>query len=523
MNVFRIVVWNFILLCFFIRSSKSPTLQINPSVRFEEQLIRSKPIFFNTITPTFFEKQISAQDLDQSTTPMFTIAESGRYYLSNDVAITSGSGTATVYRVATDNVVLNLNSHFITQNGGPTNLTVIEIASGVSNVLIFNGYINSITGTGVSVSSNCSNIFFNSMHIDSCTLVGFTANSSNNLEFKGSLISNCDGSHASAADGALGAKFSSCNNVIIAESFFNNNRAANSTDGIGLFLTGCTNCVVFSSEASTNNGNLAYGFRIASTNACHFIDCIANANESNLGECFGYHIDSSNNNTFTNCCGASNTAASNSYGFRTSAASYNKFIDCQATNQTVASTGNAFGFGTTSSTGTKFFDCLSQGNTGGSTAGSNTSLRTTLGSLGVGFELGLNSVREVIELCKAIANDGGSGTGLGISIDNSTNSRHIVLNNELYGNTGTFARYGYRDFTPTQTTTFLAKNISSGQGLISPGISASPTLTSTMNYMWNATGVTHNSNALVVEPINLTRMEQIDRRFSFQNISTSET
>ncbi len=489
-----------------------------------------RPAFFSTVTPTFYETQINANDLTQTASVMYTISNSGRYYLANDIFITTSApaATPTIIQITASNVVLNLNSHIITKTSGTaTGAIAIEIgtsSSAVSNVTIFNGYINSIDSTGIKINKSCDNIFINAVKVNNCSL-GLTATGNagaiNNVEIRDSTFTNCT---ASSTTDAFGAKLDTCKNVIISRSFFNNNSQTGTVTGNGLWLTGCTDCYVTQCGASSNSGPTAYGFRIDGTSkSCLFDECTAEANSSTTGECCGFSIDSSNANKFVNCRASTNTAATNSYGFRITSANYNTFLQSNAINQTVSSTGNAFGFRTATGTGTKFYNCLSMGNTGGSTAGSSTSARATLGSLGIGFELGSSSVCETIEQCKAIANNGGSGAGIGISVDGSSSSKHTVFSNEIYVNTGTFASYGYRDFTATQTTTFLAKNVSAGQGLISPGASANPTLTASMNYMWNATGISHNANDLTVEPINLTRMDQIDSTFSFQNVSASET
>lgn len=441
----------------------------------------AKETFFNTVTPAFYEKQVNANDLDQSLTTMFTIDQSGRYYLANDITLTPGQSSSVAIKINANNVVLNLNSHFIIQNGGSASLKVIDIASNASNVIIFNGFINGIQGTAININSSCSNIFFNSLNIHNCNEYGILGASSNNLEFNNIVVSGCTGAGAGATDGAVGAKLTSCTNIILNSCFFNNN-VGSGVESKGVILSGCKGVQASNTTANGNSGTVCYGFNLESSSVSNnFKNCSAKFNTSTSGLCAGFYVDSSNSNTFDNCSAISNIATgshvqgiyidttnnsvikncrlesnssnNNAYGLRLDTCKYttveNSFGNYQTTSGT---TTDSFGFYSYNGEGNSFASCLASGNVAGSDS--------TAKGVGIGLEG--SEKYSSIKNCSCKANDGNAGNGYGIWSDDTVSYSYVSSNN-LINNTGDNNGYGIKDDASSSVSTYF-KNLAYGNG-----------------------------------------------------------
>jgi hypothetical protein len=505
----------------------------------------------NTTAPIIVEDNvfiIEQSDLDQTAAAsgaMFTISTSGYYYLTANLTGTPTNNTVSVIRISSDNVILDLNNKTILRSGGAgTGLILIEISSGQANITIKNGTLaDSQIGIQLLASDN---VTLKDLLITNSSNLGINSvtGTKNVLTLERVSVNNGTGADGSSAQGAA---IRNTNNLTISNCHFDDNIATSGTKGgIGLQLVTVVSGNISNTTANRNTavgGGGSFGFYLFAVGSCIFKNCVATKNTgsggaSGAGFLIGLPGNTSDGNIFDSCIanknspGATASIASAGAGFFLNTADRNTFLNCIANeNDAAGTTSSGIGFYVSIGNDNKFYNCLAQGNIAGTTAATNPGSSSSAGdsgSRGAGFYIN-NASRCVFENCSALANYGRGGTAYGFAIEGSSSSNHVILNCQMHDNysddptTPTSAQYGYRDFTVPQTSTFLTKNISSGQGLISPGVSASPTLTAHMNYMWNASGATHNANALVAEPINLTRMDQIDSAFLFQNVSASET
>lgn len=483
--------------------------------------------------PTIGTTPIALHSLNQSVASgqaMLIIKNSDQYLIPELFDLKPTSSGVIGILINTDNVLIHFGRNTIMQDksGGGTDFTAIEIASGKSNITIIGGNITSIDGTGIKIGTNCHDISIINLKINECTKIGLDIDTANNINIENVQITNCDGSDSSVTE-AIALKIINCNDIDILNSNFNNNKAANDKDAIGVFLSNCKNCEFIDCEASSNiggagtTGGSAFGFKITSTtSACLFNNCDAQNNQiSKTKNCHGFFLSYSNDNQFNNCKASSNSATTNTgsptiSGFYLENCTGNSFKNCYAQEQdTSTSSGNAFGFFSSAGKRNHFLNCSASGNTAG----------TSSSSIGAGFALRNGESRSIIESSFSVSNDGGAGEGYGVMIgftgDSGTTSNNIVHNNTILNNIGTTKKYGYRDFS-SNSTTVLSKNISSAHGAINPGLDQL-TLSNNMNYMFTFTGADHEPQ-LLVEEINLAQVGSTNVLSStlFVNLSVIE-
>lgn len=440
-------------------------------------------------------KPIKRTDVKNSQTEMYAINQNGRYYLENDLIVSPSNNSSTVITINASDTVLDLNGMVIAQahNNAATNLNAILVNTNVSNVLIMNGSINSLSGIGVKSNSGSNNIVLMNVKINGCGNYGANLSTSNNIAFINCSFTNCNASGATATDGAVGAHLSSCVDIVIKNCIFSHNQAsASSNNGIGLNLSGCTDATIEDCIASTNKGDSAFGFRlVSSTRGINFTNCIANYNEAtaNSSSAAGFLLSSSHANEFFNCKAAYNRrnagTATAAFGFNLTSSNYNNFSNCESRyNDASGSTGNCAGFLSNGGKGNLFKQCIATGNVAGSSAS----------SIGAGFVISNAENSSIIEECKAMYNDGGTGEGYGILADatqltytgsDARTVNCVISKNLLIGNIGTAKKYGYRDTVAaaTGTANLLTSNVAYGQGSVgSLGGSSNLTIGTTMNY-----------------------------------------
>jgi hypothetical protein len=433
-------------------------------------------------------KPIKRTDIKNSQTAMYTIVQTGRYYLDNDAIVSPSNNSSTIITVNASNTVIDLNGMVISQahNNSATNLDAILVNTNVSNILIMNGSINSLSGIGVKANSGANNIVLMNVKINACANYGLNFSSTNNITFINCSFTNCDASGATSTDGAVGAHLSSCTNIAIKDCTFSHNQEISTgKNGIGLNLSGCTDASIENCSASSNKGDSAMGFRIiSSTRGVTFKNCTANYCEAtaNSGSASGFLLNASEANEFFNCRAAYNRRNSGTgvaaYGFNLGSSNFNNFYDCEAKlNSAAGDTGSCYGFYSTAGKGNLFKQCIATGNTGGNNSASK----------GAGFGIANTENSTVIESCKANYNNGGTGEGYGIIADATTarTVNCVISKNQLIGNTGTAKTYGYRDTVAagTGTANLLAGNVAYGQGTVgSLGSSSNLTIGNNMNY-----------------------------------------
>lgn len=445
-------------------------------------------------------RAIKRTDIKNNQTTMFTIQQAGRYYVENDIIVTPSNNNSTIIVINASDVVLDLNGMVISQahNNTATNLDAILVNTNVSNVLIMNGSINSISGIGIKGNSGVNNLVLTNVKVNACGNYGANFSLANNLLITNCSFTNCDASGATPSDGASGAYLSGCKDITIKNSNFSHNQSVSaSLSGIGLNLINCVDARVENSVSSANKGASGIGFRAtSSTTGVTFKNCIANYNEADAdsGIAAGYLLNSAHANEFIKCKAAHNRrnsgTGSSAFGFQLESCNYNVFSKCEAKfNNASGGTGNCTGFLSNGGKGNLFKRSLATGNVAGNSSS----------SIGAGFVLSNAENSSTIEACKAMHNDGGTGEGYGILADGTqltysgSNARTVnclISKNILLGNTGTAKAYGYRDSisAATGSANLLISNVSYGHGTVGTLSSSSNlTITNNMNFAFQFT------------------------------------
>lgn len=158
-----------------------------------------------------------------------TISSAGQYIVNNDFSVTSGTGIA----ITASDVVLDLDNRNIDGTGG--GVTGISIATGISHVLVGNGTVRNMSGSGISVQGN------------QCTVVD-----------------------ADLAGNSTGVSISSADNVVV------DGCRAIGNSSAGFALDDCTNNIVTNCVAYNNGGaSNAHGFVSTGGTGNSFDNCVA--------------------------------------------------------------------------------------------------------------------------------------------------------------------------------------------------------------------------------------------------------
>ncbi len=381
-------------------------------------------------------KAITQSNLSNSATNMYQIRQSGRYYLESPLQAYPSGTNRNVIKIDNSNVTLDLNGMAITHLNSHIGINAIDITSGVSNIIIMNGFINKVTDIGINVGSNCHNIRILNVGISNCKGGGIQAASSNNIYLENVDISNCTGggTNATGTGDAIGLYMTGCTGFTVKDSNFRYNQEdAGSKNGYGAQLVTCADGLVENCNFSSNSGQIGGGLS-AKTNctAIEFKKCKFNNNNGAGGIASGVEINTCQDLNFTECEASSNTAAS----------------------------GNAVqGFFDSAGTGNRFSQCKARYNN--STA-----------AVSCGFKFDSSTSESIIDRCMILNNKSTtSGNVYGIHLANNVISSQVTKN-FLINNTclGTGNNYGYYDATAADpgTSTLLLGNIAYGQGACSP-------------------------------------------------------
>lgn len=361
---------------------------LNVNAGSDNKQIRLKQL----VTPSFYNGVIHQSDLSTSVgsgSGMFTINKPGRYYVAGDLSLAPANNQVIGIKIATNNVLLNLNSSMIYQRTGnaQTGLIGIQVDSNVSNVRICNGTINGLNGSSaadfmggvVIVRSGAYDVTIEDVVVSNCT--------SSMEELSGFLLDTC-----------IDVKLINCESI--------NNSNTNPS-------------------ASGTNGNVA-GFRLNATSDCLLQNCLASRNVS---------------------------TDQNSYGIRLAdGCVYNQVLNCRALNQASNSVNatSCAGFIILDGIGNLVDGCIAIGNTGGTNVASigagfllggaeeNTILQNCLaqsnsGGTGDGFGIRVDSgvVNSCVQNCRFFSNTGAAN---GIGVYDGGASSVMYVSNFAHGN-----------------------------------------------------------------------------------------
>ena len=170
----------------------------------------------NLVNPTYPKatKAISQTNLSSSATNMYTIQQSGRYYLETPLQAVPSGTNRNVIKVTANNVTLDLNGMSLSQINTTAGLNGIDIASGVSNVIIMNGFINNLSDVGINVGTNCNNIRIVNVKVNNCDGGGLQFNTVQNIALKDVSATNCNGTGTTApGNDAVGLYMTTCDKI----------------------------------------------------------------------------------------------------------------------------------------------------------------------------------------------------------------------------------------------------------------------------------------------------------------------
>ena len=376
-------------------------------------------------------------------TGTYTISNPGIYALSNDINATTASGQ-TIY-IASSNVIFDLagQSIMVTGSTGAV-INCFTLAPSLSNIIIKNGIISAVNGTGIYISPGCTNIRLEDLNINNCALSGITVNGTALAPITGCSLKDCRLLQCnSTTTHAYGLKLLYCNLFKAKSCYFGfQQTTATACNSYGVYISGSQNNTFESCSALGNSGPaVAAGFYVdTGCSNITFTECIAKTNTSSgtgassMG--YGFYEKASSNNRFENCISASNTGYALGAGFYAQNCSYNYFLGCIAHNNTntgISGTIGGYGFlaNTATCRGNMYDTCTAFGNSGSADTA----------SYGCGFSLD-STLCATITNCLSQANNGVSGTGIGIELKAGA-TRCCIQNNTVTANTSTTKNNAY--------------------------------------------------------------------------------
>lgn len=349
-----------------------------------------------------------------------TISQPGFYKLGRDISYSPGAGPDQAINITSSNVTLDLDYHIVSQGNATTNIDGINIATGLTDIIIQNGYIRSFTNNGIIAQSNCTNITLSNLFFESIGTNVISLTSCTGGKIYSCRISNCL-TGSTAVNGIL---LTSCNTITINNCLFNNNGSATrsltyinisgsnrvdvlNTDlltnqalgfvAIALgnatqcMLDNCTlrnnssvtnsNVIVLSAGTSNNilknitvDGHTAAGsmnvIDLEPGTQCYLENCLVQNTSSTGGN--GIYVLNGNNISLFECKALGNTTANgNTAGFISSNVSNLQLVRCNASFNTSSGAGSvAWGLNMTSNTLAQIQECQFNNNTSATAANS---------------------------------------------------------------------------------------------------------------------------------------------------------
>lgn len=434
----------------------------------------SIPIQIQTTPISQFSTAISYVDVNNSGS---TISKPGNYYLTGNVSFypVNTPTLSTIIHITQSNVTLNLNETIITQasTNSTLNLNAIVIDPGLSNIIIFNGTISGISGTGIVIGDGCSDITIKNVQITNCVQGGLTAIGTSSspilsLTLRDLLLSRNNGDPSSYGDNTntynptgalltyvLHFDMSSCQCIT--------NQTTTNDDAYGLYLQQCSNGIIrdsFFSGNQSNNG--AYGLLAEQCIALEIINSKFSNNVSLAYNAYGCALFGSSNNKIHKSQALSNIGQSLTYGFCLQGlevsstyfgSNYNSILECNS-NTNYTNLGSCYGYFSSGNIANNFIQSISQGNQSG----------TQSGSIAAGFyaqqlteySTDYNETLTVFKQCVARANYAKDSNGIGAGILIDVVEKGNLEGNWVFSNTGGLSSYGIADLTPESSSLIMS-------------------------------------------------------------------
>jgi hypothetical protein len=368
------------------------------------------------------------------------ISQPGRYLLGDNITSTPSTPGDNIINITSSDVVLDFDGKFISQANATANISGIVINPNLNDIVIQNGVIRNVTGTGLTLTSTDLRVRLVNMVFENCTTAGMSATGTvgaiTDLEIRQCRFLGCC-SGASAGTNVLALQ--TCNRVMINDCIIANSLSTSNTSLSCIALTSCSMCDVINVTIQNNSvsgANSLTGIQESGTSLCNYSNItIRNPTASNTINGFLGSLGPINN-SYSNCSIIGNQATALFQGFKITGTN-NVFFRCKVIGNTVANT-------TAAATNACFFpessqsiylDCI--GSTLSVQGGANAS------SFGFNANTGIDMI---YSRCIASNNTSNSTGGIASGfITNTTNSTHAVIDCLFSSNVGITTSSGAND------------------------------------------------------------------------------
>jgi hypothetical protein len=389
------------------------------------------------------------------------ITKPGAYLIGLDLTHNPTSSNDSVVIIDSNEVILDLGGNKVLQVSGnaQSGINGIEIKSNRSNIVICNGVIESLTGSGIIVNQGCSHIAVKNMVIQNCqgravSIEGISGNVVRDMTLNSLNMLRCAQS-ITESDAIINCVFVDSLKMIDCQLRLSGNpsRMLNAIQ-----LNNCTTSRFNDISILENEGSTQFtGFQLDGVENCMFSNCLIGRNciLSSAGNCIGFDFldsESSNENLFLHCMVFANTATimdDQFFGFRVGQGNNdNSFSDCRVSNN--ASNGDITGYLNRLNNRNTFLRCLARRNTcDGATAVSR------------GFFLDQCTSAKIVQ---SLANDHLSTQSSAIGVDLSSSSESNIEGTLSFGNSGVddASSFGIREATGTDN--IFSRNLAQGNG-----------------------------------------------------------
>jgi hypothetical protein len=386
-----------------------------------------------------------------------TISQPGSYQLGTNFKIAAATPNDNAIVIASSNVILDFNIHSISQTTTTSGFNGVVINANVHDVIIQNGIIQNITGTGIILTGSNTRISIAHMSFENCGAGGLLANgltgTINDLDITDCQFISCSSSFTNARvidlENCQGSRIRSCtlSNMI--------NSGGTATV---ITMSNCTSCDVIDT-AIENNSNIAgnlIGIFQTLNNSCGLTGVAIRNNSASLS-LTGFLLSEVFGGVYSDCSCIGNTngtagLATTFSGFSINNATngFNIFNRCRVISNQASGTILNAGFMVTG-TGNTFINCISN------------NLIST-GSNSIGYR-NIGAGPQTYVACIGSYNNASSGgSAIGLFETNSTNS--LIARSYFSRNIGTNAAdsFGYAA-NVTNAAILLAENAAFNNGV----------------------------------------------------------
>ncbi|MBI2774405.1 hypothetical protein HYX58_00135 [Candidatus Dependentiae bacterium] len=380
-----------------------------------------------------------------------TISQAGIYQLGAPI-LTSPTTADNIINITASDVVLDLGGYVISQANGTANVAGIVVNQNLSDIVIRNGTIRSVTGTGISLLATDSRIRISNILFENCAGAGMAADGSagtiTDLELTQCRFYGCSSTGTSVILWNNVSR-SSIVNCIIDGTI---NTAAAFTCINLLTCTSCTmNDITIQNNTTLNNSALFSAINENSTFYNYFSNVIIRNNTSGASANFNGFNTTGTSSLYLNCSIVGNFGGGANNAFNLNSTTGNLYRQCQIINNT-AQSGTLSGFRESSPGNQNIFtDCTA--NVGSS---SSTGVFFNLNSLGsivarctasnilVGIGLSVPSTVQKLTVFDCLFSKLGTGVQDAVSTTGDLYYRNVAFNNSA----AQFSGVGFSATTP---------------------------------------------------------------------------